>query len=202
MSTLCRRHFIIGSLLGTVPTVSHAASGTSKKSITKEQWMAEWMATARASESPLYLGRFKDPMYFLLKPITWRPNPDQAGFEPVEVPAGFVTDLASIPPIFFTALRPDGEYAYAAIVHDYLYWTQTRSREAADGIFKMAMADFNIKTATVFAIYQAVRRAGGGAWKANASLSRTGEKRVLKEYPPNAGITWTEWKKRPGVFLP
>ena len=48
------------------------------------------------------------------------------------MPTGFVTDFASIPPIFYSVLRPDGEYAYAAVIHDYLYWTQTRPREDAD----------------------------------------------------------------------
>ncbi len=91
--------------------------------------MSEWMKISKASDSPLYMGRFKDPVYFLLHPITWKPNPDQADqYKAVEVPKGFVTDLASIPQVFWNVLRPDDKYAYAAIVHDYLYWTQSITR--------------------------------------------------------------------------
>ena len=70
----------------------------------KERWMREWMTHPKSgiSPSPLRLGRFREPIYFLLNSITWKPNSEQASqFEPVEVPVGFVTDLASIPQIFF-----------------------------------------------------------------------------------------------------
>ncbi|MDI5166053.1 DUF1353 domain-containing protein, partial [Salmonella enterica subsp. enterica serovar Montevideo] len=33
----------------------------------------------------------------------------------IEVPVGFVTDLATVPRIFWSLLPPDGEYAKAAI---------------------------------------------------------------------------------------
>src|ERR1700730_13306161 len=65
--------------------------------------MREWMTHPKSgiSPSPLRLGRFREPIYFLLNSITWKPNAEQAfQFEPVEVPVGFVTDLASIPQIF------------------------------------------------------------------------------------------------------
>src|SRR5262245_47745360 len=120
MPTLTRRGFVLGtsSILCNAHVV-FAKSADKKKGISKAQWMAAVMVSAKASDDPLYLGRVREEMYFLLQPITWKPNPDQAPkFEPVVVPAGFVTDLASIPRIFFSALRPDGVYAYAAIVHD------------------------------------------------------------------------------------
>jgi hypothetical protein len=191
---------VIGALACVAP--AQGRGGERKGKLNKEEWMAQWMAvTARASESPLHLGRFREPIYFLLKPITWQPNSDQVGkFEAVEVPAGFVTDLASIPPIFYTALRPDGEYAYAAIIHDFLYWTQTRPRAIADEVFKLAMADFEVSNMTISAIYQAIRRFGGRAWDENAKLRTEGEKRVLKGFPSSAGIRWADWKKKSDVF--
>jgi len=39
----------------------------------------------------------------------------------ITVPAGFDTDYASIPRIFWPIYPPDGEYAPAAILHDFLY---------------------------------------------------------------------------------
>ncbi|ECG5644793.1 DUF1353 domain-containing protein [Salmonella enterica subsp. enterica serovar Poona] len=40
--------------------------------------------------------------------------------EVIEVPAGFITDLATIPRIFWTFLPSDGKYAKALIIHN---WT-------------------------------------------------------------------------------
>ncbi len=112
-----------------------------------ETWMTEWMqGVSKSPGGVLKLSRFREPIYFLLAPISWTPNPGQTGSETVTAPTGFVTDLASIPAVFYSLLRPDGEYAYAAIIHDYLYWTQTRSRDEADDIFNLAMEDFEIGT--------------------------------------------------------
>lgn len=54
------------------------------------------------------------------------------------------------------------------MAHDYLYWTQTRSREEADDILKMAMEDFEVGALTVGTIYRAVRVGGQMAWNGNA----------------------------------
>ena len=148
----------------------------------------------------LYIGRFADPIYFLLKPITWKPNPGQEAFQAVTVPVGFVTDFASIPRMFWSALRPDGNYTYPAIVHDFLYWTQTRPKDEADTIFKFGMEDFDIGTVISTAIYQAVYRFGSNAWKENARLKAKGEKRILKRFPESPTTTWAEWKRLSNVF--
>ncbi|TKB88578.1 MAG: DUF1353 domain-containing protein [Nitrospira sp.] len=142
-------------------------------------------------------------MYFLTAPISWTPNPGQDAYKAVTVPTGFVTDFASIPRIFWSALKPDEEYAYAAVVHDYLYWDQKRTREEADLIFKMAMEDFDIGALKVGAIYRAVRHLGGeSAWNDNAKKKAQGEKRILIRFPSDPRTTWDDWKQRPGVFEP
>jgi hypothetical protein len=97
-------------------------------------------------------------------------------------------------------LRPDGDYAYAAVVHDYLYWTQTRTRKESDEILKLAMQDFKISSSTIATIYDAVSVAGGAAWDQNRKLRNGGEKRVLKRFPGDPRISWAEWKVRAGVF--
>ncbi len=53
----------------------------------------------------------------------------------ISVPAGFVTDLATVPRIFWTLLPPDGKYAKAAIIHDYLYDNALRTKQETDKIF-------------------------------------------------------------------
>jgi Protein of unknown function (DUF1353) len=183
------------------PSARAAKAQSRKKVLSKQEWMAAWMDAARAIDDDLWLGRFLDPWYFLLKPIAWRPSPEQAGtFEAVEVPAGFVTDLASIPwPLWSTGLRPDGQYAYAAIVHDYLYWTQTRGRAVADQILKFGMQDLRVNNITINAIYSGVRLGGQSGWDEDARLKASGEKRILVRYP-KATDTWAKWKMKSDVF--
>jgi len=186
---------------------------TNKGELTMQDWMDTLMnprddsipaGVPRAPTSPLFFGKFVDHIYFLLKPIGWKPNPDQVGkYAAVSAPTGFVTDLASIPRVFWSLLPPDGNYAYAAIVHDYLYWTQERPKEEADQILKFTMQDFKINSATIAAIYEGVHLFGGAAWRNNAALKAKGEKRILKQWPVADGdttATWAEWKTRPGVF--
>jgi hypothetical protein len=175
---------------------------------TVEEWMNAWMNRPLNSQSPivrdeegaLFLGRFVEPMYFLTKSIKWKPNADQIGFSPVAVPVGFVTDLASIPRLFWSLLRPDGEYTFPAIVHDYLYWIQDTKRDTADMILKMGMQDFGIDKATINTIYNAVRLGGESSWSNNAALRKAGEKRILKSFPTDPRTRWKDWKKTPGVF--
>jgi hypothetical protein len=160
-------------------------------------WIAEG---SRQPVGTLHVGRFVEPMYYLLKPITWTPNRGQERFGEVTAPAGFVTDLASIPRAFFSLLRPDGEYTYPAIVHDYLYWMQERPREDCDMILKLGMQDFGVGATTVKTIYTAVRAGGGVSWRNNAKRKRAGEKRVLKRFPDDPRVRWEDWKKKPDVF--
>jgi hypothetical protein len=131
--------------------------------------------------------------------IRWNPNAGQK-FQPVEVPEGFVTDLTSIPRVFWQVLRPEGRYAYAAVVHDYLYWQQTRSRQEADQILKIAMEDSKVDPKLIYSVYHAVRAFGQAAWDSNARLKKSGEHRILKRFPQDFTISWSEWKKQPGVF--
>ncbi len=59
--------------------------------------------------------------FILTAPLEYRTR----GGAVVTVPTGFVTDLASIPRALFIALPPIGKYDYAAVVHDYLYRTDS-----------------------------------------------------------------------------
>jgi len=206
MACLRRRDLI--KLLGTsfvaasVGTFSTLLSYAEAQDVSVEKWMDAWMKSRKVVVGPLHISRFVEPIYFLTKPISWRPNPDQAAkYQAVDVPTGFVTDFASIPRPFWSLLRPEGEYAYAAIVHDFLYWTQTSSREVADRIFLLAMKDFGIRDTTIAAIYNAVRIGGGKAWEKNSKLKLNGEKRVLKQFPEDPTTRWSDWKKQPNVFL-
>lgn len=78
------------------------------------------------------------------------------------VPAGFVTDGASIPRIFWSIMGPFGSYFDAAIVHDYLYseHNQIFARAECDKILLEAMAASGVGWLTRRVIYRAVRIGG------------------------------------------
>jgi hypothetical protein len=182
------------------PLLARPLSATTSKPQSMTAWMDAWTGvSARDPSGGLFVYRFKDPMWALVKPISWLPGAGQPGSR-VDVPVGFVTDFASIPRPFWSLVRPDGDYAYAAVFHDYLYWFQERTRPEADEVFRLAMKDFNIGEATISIIYNAVRSFGQPAWDANGRLRSAGEKRVLAKFPDDPRTTWETWKQTPGVF--
>lgn len=205
MNSLRRRLLLTGGAIATgsnLPTFAQTATPAEPYADkpAMNSWMEKWMSAANAVADELHLGRFADPMYFLRRQIGWKPNPGQEAYKPVQVPSGFVTDFTSIPRIFWSALRPDGIYTYAAIIHDYIYWEQSVSREEADEIFRFAMEDFNVGTVAKNAIYSGVRLGGSSAWDNNAKLKAAGEKRRLKAFPKAPTVRWSDWKTKPDVF--
>jgi hypothetical protein len=176
-----------------------------------EEWKLEFELAAeeaarrgvsRKLEPPQELVPFKDRDYYFTKgrAAVWTPNPGQK-YKSVTVPVGFVTDLASVPQWAWSfGIRPEGSYAYAAIVHDYLYWMQDRSRDEADSIFLVAMEDSKVENGWRYLLYAAVRLAGQSPWDCNTELKSQGERRLLREFPTDFTISWNEWKRRPGVF--
>lgn len=82
----------------------------------------------------------------------------------IRVPAGFVTDFASSPSQIWWLIPPWGRYGKAAVVHDYLYQTQKRSRKEADDIFREGMGVLGVEPWRVFLMYWGVRLFGFLAW--------------------------------------
>lgn len=91
----------------------------------------------------------------------------------VEVPAGAITDLASIPRIFRAIFSPWGRYGPAAIVHDQLYTDKQMvvkgviapiTRKKADDIFLEAMGVLEVPMWQRYTIYAGVRAGGWMAW--------------------------------------
>jgi len=119
----------------------------------------------------------------------------------IVVPAGFVTDLASIPPEFWGAplkLTPTGQYSRAAIIHDYLYWSQKCTRDQADRLLVIAMKESNVGGFDAVAIYEGVHLGGERAWRDNAEAKVQGLPRILPaDYraPPDPNMAWPEYAK-------
>jgi hypothetical protein len=82
------------------------------------------------------------------------------------VPAGFRTDLASIPWVVrgLPGFSVNGQHRIAAILHDYLYTVQDRTRAQTDALFLEAMEACGVGVALRTALYAGVRAGGWWAW--------------------------------------
>lgn len=112
------------------------------------------------------------------EPVTYHTSIGGEG--DITVPAGFVTDLASIPRLAWNIYPPDGPWVKAAIIHDFLYDTAgsglwkghgpsiTRpapyTRPEADDILREAMASRGVGVFKRNVIWSAVRVGGRGGW--------------------------------------
>ena len=93
------------------------------------------------------------PQWRLLEPLRYYSS--LLG-QTVEVPAGFVTDFASVPraPIAYFLCGNTGNRA--AVVHDYLCRTGTVEREKADKVFKEALSASGVDSWRAQVMYLAV----------------------------------------------
>ena len=96
----------------------------------------------------------------------------------VNVPGGFITDFASVPRPLWWLFPKWGRYGNAAVIHDFLYWDQSRSRKEADDIFSEGMIVLGVRSTTRKALYWAVRLFGVFAWRKYRRLRRLGRIRV------------------------
>lgn len=105
----------------------------------------------------------------LLAQLRWVAYKD-LNFYTVNIPEGFECDGASIPRFFWRLIGPPwGEYARAAVLHDYLYRfgkieEKEITRKRADQIFYGGMIDVGVRPLKAWAMYQAVRFGAGGPW--------------------------------------
>lgn len=95
------------------------------------------------------------------------------------VPRGFITDLTSTPRPLWGVFPPTGRYEFAAVLHDWLYWSQSVTRAEADALLLEAMAVCGVSWIDRHAIYAGVRLGGGKAWADNAVDRGLGHVRVV-----------------------
>ncbi|MBB4429228.1 hypothetical protein GGD66_007828 [Bradyrhizobium sp. CIR48] len=178
------------------------------KQRSKKDWVADWInydprANVRSMTASILLP-FRDMDYFAIaKPIHWTPPIDAPAELPrsVSVPVGFVTDLASIPTFFCWVVQPVGRHGHAAILHDWLYWTQDCDRAVADKVFEVAMAELDVAVPVRKALWAAVRVFGGQYWDQAGEQKSQGRSRLLTKLP-NEPVSWAVWQSTPGVFAP
>jgi len=90
----------------------------------------------------------------------YKPMPYEIDGVAASVPAGFETNLASIPRIFWNILPPTGKYAKAAILHDWLYTGGKLPREQCDVVLREGMKALGVETWKRHVMYYSVRLFG------------------------------------------
>lgn len=119
------------------------------------------------------------------------------------VPAGFVTDFATIPRFLHWEVSPYGAYTRAAVLHDWLLvelaaWTEARAMHSpgsghapqppansrdCDGIFRRVMEDLGVPWAKRWTMWAAVR------WASLFNSRRAYGRGFLRDLPAVLGMT-------------
>lgn len=123
----------------------------------------------------------QEPAIFMVAhPLTFKPNGTDAQ---IQVPMGFVTDLASIPKALWWWEAPHERTLAPAILHDYLYWVQTCSKDEADAVMYLAMKEVGMEGLDIKAIYAGIRTPiANSSWNNNTvAREKNGEMRLFKE---------------------
>lgn len=118
------------------------------------------------------------PLFGVTQPLRYETK-DKA--YAIEVPAGFITDLASMPPAARMWQSEAGISMSPAIIHDYLYWEQACAKDEADAVMYLALVEVGMPRADAIGFYGGVRSwKGKEAWLGNAALHASGESRFFK----------------------
>ena len=82
----------------------------------------------------------------------------------LDVPAGFVTDLASIPIGLRSLFSRTGRSRKPAVAHDYMYFEQMFTRKRCDQLFKAMLIERGVWRWQAQIYYIGVRCGGWKAW--------------------------------------
>lgn len=150
------------------------------------------------------------PLFLVTHPLRYSTND---GRHEIVVPIGFVSDLASIPKALWWWQSPHEATMAPAIIHDYLYWEQSCTKDEADAVMYLAMEELSIKG--IAAIYRGIRTPiAKAAWTRNMQARAKGETRFFtQKYAEHAKAgsldpkaTWTsvqaEAAKNSGLYYP
>lgn len=85
----------------------------------------------------------------------------------IEVPLNFISDLGSIPRIFWNVIPPDGPATAGYLIHDYLYATQLHTQYDADNCLLRLLKFLGIGWFARYTIYWNLRAFGWLAWNSD-----------------------------------
>jgi Protein of unknown function (DUF1353) len=110
----------------------------------------------------------KRPDFWIVRaPLIWQ----DPTYGRIEVPVGFLTDLASIPRALrnISSLDPDGKSRRPAVVHDWLYAWQGFGKDRSDEFLRTALIDEGVPHFDAESFYEAVHLFGADSWKEDAA---------------------------------
>jgi hypothetical protein len=158
--------------------------------------MAGMTAHAQQPITPVPLVPFADSRQWMLaSDLTYHIGQSD---KVIVVPKGFVTDFASIPELFWsTGLSPQGPYSKAAIVHDWLYWSQGCTKSQADNILVIAMKESGVSASTVTFIAVGLQLGGKRGWNQDTAERASGQPRIIPlQYQAfGAMALWDDYRK-------
>ena len=96
----------------------------------------------------------------------------------VEVPAGFVTDFASVPRLPIVYLLAGDTAHEAAVVHDYLYQMHLVGKAKADAVFLEAMRASGVPKFRRWLMYMGVKVGGFSAYSSGPDRFKVLNKKV------------------------
>lgn len=102
-----------------------------------------------------------DGQWVLINPLVYQSD---VGGMVITVPAGFRTDLASVPRLPMVYWLTGDCAREAAVVHDYLYSTHLVSRKTADAVLKEASAVTGVPAWRRIMMWAGARAFGGSHW--------------------------------------
>ena len=109
----------------------------------------------------LILSVFNVDEWVVESPLVWYSLTDGRR----EVPTGFITDLASIPPPLRVVLDVNGKSRKGAVLHDWLYCSQILPRVEADKLFYDALVSEGMSRALANVYWLGVRAGGWSHYK-------------------------------------
>lgn len=135
----------------------------------------------------------------LTVPLVWTGTKGDA----FVVPAGFVTDFATVPRFLHWEVSPYGAYTRAAVLHDWLLvelakwqelrwsgpveswsgWKPPATSRDCDGIFRRVMEDLGVPWAKRWTMWTAVR------WASLFNSRRAYGRRIGRDLPAMLGMT-------------
>lgn len=102
-----------------------------------------------------------DGQWILAEPLIYQSD---VALETFTVPAGFQTDLASVPRLPLVYLLAGDCAREAAVVHDWLYSTHLVDRATADAVLREASAVTGVPAWRRWLMWMGVRAGGASHW--------------------------------------
>ncbi len=167
---------------------------------------------AACAINPPTVSKISDKYFAVAHPLRYSPKDAALA---IIVPVGFLTDLASIPRALWWWESPIDRSMAPAIVHDFLYWEQSCTKDEADAVLFLAMGETGVRRDRQWSVYGGVRTPlGDKAWNGNTAARARGETRFLTpaylknrldapvEAEANLGSIAADAKEKGGLVFP